>query len=173
MNIFSLAQLQDLRELLESCEANAIDVVIIGSMAYRLFIDDVARETADIDLAVAVDLEDPSASYRMLESLKWQRSERLEQRWQTARRVWVDSLPAGPALRARGTMEWPRSGFVMSLAGFEHGISRCRRRPIGAGADVQGRTTRRVGAGEDGVLPRRPPRSRKRPPGCAAPVAVV
>jgi len=32
-------------------------------------------------------MEDLSAFCRVLEGLKWQRSERLEQRWQTARRL--------------------------------------------------------------------------------------
>jgi len=57
MTTLSTAQLADLKDLQSACQVHGTEVVIIGAIAYRLFIDDIDRETRDIDLAVAVDLE--------------------------------------------------------------------------------------------------------------------
>lgn len=120
MNVFSLVQLGDLADLRTVCRERQIEVVIIGAMAYRLFIDDADRETRDIDFALALDLEDMAAFAEVLARLGWHRVQGREHRWQTARRTWMDLLPAGPSLRAQGQIKWPESGRTMSLAGFEH-----------------------------------------------------
>jgi hypothetical protein len=71
MTIFTPAQLEDLREIQAVCRARGTDIVIIGAMAYRLFIHDVDRETRDIDLAVAVNREDIEPFYGLLAGLGW------------------------------------------------------------------------------------------------------
>jgi predicted nucleotidyltransferase len=120
MTIFTPAQLEDLREIQTLCHAKGTNIVIIGAMAYRLFIHDVDRETRDIDLAVAINHEDIEPFYGLLAGLGWERVRRHEQRWLTTRGTLMDVLPAGAALRLRGRMEWPESGLSMSLAGFDH-----------------------------------------------------
>jgi predicted nucleotidyltransferase len=120
MTIFTPAQLEDLREIQALCQAKGTEIVIIGAMAYRLFIHDVDRETRDIDLAVAIDHEGIEPFYGLLAGLGWERVPRHEQRWLTTRGTLMDVLPAGAALRSRGRMEWPESGLSMSLAGFDH-----------------------------------------------------
>ena len=120
MTIFTPAQLEDLREIQALCQAKGTDIVIIGAMAYRLFIHDVDRETRDIDLAVAINHEDIEPFYGLLAGLGWERVRRHEQRWLTTRGTLMDVLPAGAALRSRGRVEWPQSGLSMSLAGFDH-----------------------------------------------------
>src|ERR1035438_1632659 len=120
MTIFTPAQLDDLREIQAVCRARGTDIVIIGAMAYRLFIHDVDRETRDIDLAVAINHEDIEPFYGLLAGLGWERVRRHEQRWLTTRGTLMDVLPAGAALRSRGRMEWPESGLSMNLAGFDH-----------------------------------------------------
>jgi len=120
MTIFTPEQLEDLREIQTLCQAKGTDIVIIGAMAYRLFIHDVDRETRDIDLAVAINHEDIEPFYGLLAGLGWERVRRHEQRWLTTRGTLMDVLPAGAALRLRGRMEWPESGLSMSLAGFDH-----------------------------------------------------
>src|SRR6185369_3143044 len=99
MTALTPAQLADLEDLQAVCRTRNTEIVIIGAMAYRLFIDDVDRETYDIDLAVAVDMEDLTSFYGVLNGLGWQRVPRHEQRWRTARGKLMDILPAGPQLR--------------------------------------------------------------------------
>src|ERR1039458_1023546 len=120
MTIFTPAQLEDLREIQAVCQAKGTDIVIIGAMAYRLFIHDVDRETRDIDLAVAINHEDIEPFYGLLSGLGWERVPRHEQRWLTTRGTLMDVLPAGAPLDADGRVEWPQSGLSMSLAGFDH-----------------------------------------------------
>jgi predicted nucleotidyltransferase len=120
MNAFSESQTQDLRDLQTIAEKFGTDVVIIGAMAYRFFIDDVSRETYDVDLAVALDIHDFKRFETALASLGWQHSDLHEQRWSTPRGNRLDLVPAGASLRREGRLAWPRSGFVMSLAGFDH-----------------------------------------------------
>ena len=112
--------MEDLREIQTLCQAKGTDIVIIGAMAYRLFIHDVDRETRDIDLAVAINHEDIEPFYGLLAGLGWERVRRHEQRWLTTRGTLMDVLPSGVALRSRGRVEWPQSGLSMSLAGFDH-----------------------------------------------------
>src|SRR5437899_2440123 len=114
MSIFGPAQIEDLRDLQKICDARGVEVVVIGAMAYRLFIEDAARETRDVDLALALDLEDMAAFRDLLGGQGWRRDERREQRWRTHRGSWVDLLPAGPRLRAQKKLIWPESGRVMS-----------------------------------------------------------
>lgn len=123
MPVLRASQIDDLRELQTICQQRGADVVIIGAVAFRIFVEDADRETRDIDLAVAVDLEDLAAFYQLLGGLGWQRDSRNEQRWQTRRGSWIDLLPAGPRLRAQRKLVWPESGHVMSLAGFGHVFS--------------------------------------------------
>jgi predicted nucleotidyltransferase len=120
MSLLLPPQLADVNDLQHACAARQIDIVIIGAMAYRMFIRDVDRETEDIDIAVAIDLEELDSFYALLEGLGWKRSPRHEHRWRTSRGSLLDLLPAGPALRAKGAIEWPESGLTMSLTGFEH-----------------------------------------------------
>jgi predicted nucleotidyltransferase len=120
MTVLRRSQIEDLQEVQTICKQQGADVVIIGAVAYRLFVDDADRETRDIDLAVALDLVDMLPFQKLLQGLGWQRDLRNEQRWQTRRGGWIDLLPAGPALRSQGKLVWPESGHVMSLAGFGH-----------------------------------------------------
>src|SRR5579859_7663813 len=120
MTVLRRTQIEDLQELQAVCKRRGADLAIIGAIAYRIFVDDADRETRDVDLAVALDLEEMAAFLRLLEALGWQRDARNEQRWQTRRGSWIDLLPAGPALRAQGKLVWPESGHEMSLVGFTH-----------------------------------------------------
>jgi predicted nucleotidyltransferase len=65
-------------------------------------------------------LEDLPGFQDALKGLGWRRSERQEQRWHTGCGGFIDIVPAGPALRAQGRIEWPQSGMTMRLAGFGH-----------------------------------------------------
>ena len=120
MNTFSESQVQDLRELQQLVGGLSAEAVIIGAMAYRLFIQDEDRQTYDVDLAVALDLDNFTRLEGALTVAGWHSQRAQEQRWITPRHNRFDLVPAGPTLRKAGKIVWPRSGFVMSLAGFDH-----------------------------------------------------
>ncbi len=124
MNVLSESQRQDVRDLQDACRPFGAEIVIIGAMAYRLLIEDTDRHTLDIDLALALDVDDFLRLEETLIRRRWQQSPVQEQRWTTPRDNRFDLLPAGPTLRAAGRLVWPRSGFVMSLAGFDQVFSR-------------------------------------------------
>ncbi len=137
MNSLSESQREDVRDLQEVCRSFGADAVIIGATAYRLLIEDADRHTLDIDLALALDVEDFLRFEETLTDKGWARSQRQEQRWTTPRGNRFDLLPAGPALRREGHIVWPRSGFVMSLAGFDHVFRRAVVQDLGAGLHVK------------------------------------
>jgi hypothetical protein len=48
MNVFRPDQIEDLRDLHRICHELRVEVVMIGATAYRLFMDDLERETLDM-----------------------------------------------------------------------------------------------------------------------------
>jgi predicted nucleotidyltransferase len=133
MSAFSESQLQDLRDLQSVARDLGAEAVIIGAMAYRLFIEDADRQTYDIDLAIALDLDELERLGESLTALGWRPQETQEQRWMTSRDNRFDLVPAGPSLRKEGRIVWPRSGFVMSLAGFDHVFQDATPQDVGGG----------------------------------------
>lgn len=112
-------QLADLAQLHQVAETFSADVAIIGAAALLCF-GDIGRFTRDIDLVVALDLEDFNAFAGRLRSAGWTQEAHREHRWRGPRGSIVDLLPAGPELRQARRIRWPESGFEMSLVGFEH-----------------------------------------------------
>ncbi len=113
-------QLADLTQLQEICNDLKAEIVIIGAMAYKFRFPDIERYTADIDLTVALDLEDFAELEARLTKLGWERQDRREHRWRSSRGTLIDLLPAGTKLRQAGKLVWPESQFAMSLVGFDH-----------------------------------------------------
>jgi len=111
-------QVESLRQLQELCRGFGADVVIIGAIAYRVWVDDPQRQTEDLDLAVALDFPEFEALTHALSDLGWRQDARREQRWHSPQGGRLDLLPAGERLRKQGWVEWPRSGMRMSLVGF-------------------------------------------------------
>jgi len=89
--------------------------VIIGAAALGFYYDMRWRRTADVDLVVALELEDfPGA---LLDRPGWQQHPRKEHEFVSPTGARVDLLPAGPKLLEAGTITWA-GGQVMSLAGM-------------------------------------------------------
>lgn len=116
-------QLEDLAQLHRVAEQFAADIAIIGAAALLCFVD-IGRFTRDIDLVVALDLEDFTAFADELRTRGWTQDTRNEHRWRGPSGSIIDLLPAGPGLRDAKRLIWPGSGFVMSLVGFEHVFTR-------------------------------------------------
>lgn len=117
------AQLEDLAQLHEVAGQFTADVAIIGAAALLCFID-IGRFTRDIDLVVALDLEDFAAFADELRTRGWTQEARREHRWLGPSDSTIDLVPAGPGLRQAKRIIWPDSEFEMSLVGFEHVFTR-------------------------------------------------
>ncbi len=120
MNPLSLEHVAAATQLKNLCDSLNTEMVIIGAMAYLMWIQDPSRHTLDIDVAVAVDLDDYHRLTLLLQAAGWEQESKREHRWTTPEGVRMDIIPAGPVLRARQFLEWPVSGLRMSLVGFEH-----------------------------------------------------
>lgn len=116
-------QLEDLAQLHGVAERFPADIAIIGAAALLCFVD-LGRLTRDVDLVVALDLEDFAAFADELRNLGWIQDSRREHRWRGPNGSIIDLLPAGPGLRLEKRIIWPNSGFEMSLVGFDHVFTR-------------------------------------------------
>ena len=133
MNWLLPGQLSALTELQAACGNLKADAVIIGAAACRAWFCDIGRYTEDVDVAVAVDLEEFTQLTEALAALGWRQEERGEHRWHTPSGARVDLLPVGRKLRAAGRIEWPQSGMVMNLVGFDHVFARAVNREVAPG----------------------------------------
>ncbi len=119
---FDQAQVRSLEALADAWGTDRI--VLVGASALRCHMEMTWRVTADVDITVAVDLEE--FEYLLQRIAGWQVDPRLEHRMTSPWKVKVDVVPAGPGLRAAGKLVWPRSGHEMQLAGmdlaFEHAV---------------------------------------------------
>ena len=127
-------QMNDLAHLQSVAEQFATEVVIIGAVALLCFVD-LKRFTSDIDLVVALDLKDFAAFSSELKTQGWTQERHREHRWHGPNGSLIDLIPAGPILRAARQIIWPKSEFVMSIAGFEHVFTRSV--PIAFASNIQ------------------------------------
>lgn len=130
------SQLEDLAQLHGVARQLAADVAIIGAAALLCFVD-IGRFTRDIDLVVALDLEDFTAFAAELRTHGWKQEARREHRWRGPSGSIVDLLPAGPGLRQAKRIVWPESEFAMSLIGFEHVFTRALPFSFAKGAEYR------------------------------------
>ena len=117
---FTENQISDIKVLVDLAEVAKIEIVLIGATALLLQFENLARYTKDIDIALALDLEDFEHFTRQLRDAAWQRDLKIKHRWRGSSATIVDLLPAGPKLRMEGRITWPASGFSMRLAGFQY-----------------------------------------------------
>jgi len=89
-------QVLDLGELQDVAREFGAALVIIGATALTCFLD-IARNTNDIDLVVALDLEAFQDFARRLASRGWSLEPKVEHRWRSPRGSRIDLLPAGPS----------------------------------------------------------------------------
>ncbi len=116
-------QLADLIQLQGICNDLRAELVIIGAIAYKFRFPNVERYTADIDLTVALDLDEFAELETRMAQADWSRENNREHRWKSALGTLVDLLPAGVRLRTAKKLVWPKRQFSMSLVGFEHVFS--------------------------------------------------
>ena len=129
-------QLEDLALLHMVAEEFAAEVAIIGAAALLCFLE-LGRFTRDLDLAVALDLEDFAVFSAQLSERGWTREPRTEHRWRGPGGSLMDLIPAGPNLRAARRTVWPESRFAMSLVGFHHVFARALPFPFAPGVQYR------------------------------------
>lgn len=113
-------QAEAVREIQGVCGRLSADVVVIGAVAYRLWVEDRHRTTEDVDLVVALDLVDLPLLTNPLTARGWRQDRRLEHRWVSPHGARIDVLPAGVRARRARRVDWPRAETRMSLVGFDH-----------------------------------------------------
>jgi len=113
-------QVDALRELVGVCRDLRVDLVVIGAIAYRLWIRDKHRTTEDLDAVVALDSDEMPHLTERLIGLGWRKDPRREQRWFSAGNARVDLLPVGTKARRAKQLVWPIGETTMSLVGYDH-----------------------------------------------------
>ena len=120
MSLLSSAQTHDLVALQKFCDSLATPIVVIGALAYQAFISGSHRYTVDVDVAMALELDEYDRFKDKLIEDGWEHDRNQEQRWRGPSGSMVDILPTGPKARRVGHITWPESEMRMSLVGFEH-----------------------------------------------------
>jgi predicted nucleotidyltransferase len=108
-------------------ETNA---VIIGATALGFYYDMSWRQTADVDLVLALDLKSfPGA---LITRPGWKQHPTKEHEFTSPRGDRIDLLPASRELVAAGRLTWA-SGHVMNLSGMDLAFEYAERRDVGDG----------------------------------------
>jgi predicted nucleotidyltransferase len=112
-------QVEAVRQLKRACQEAGVDAVIIGATAYRVWIDD-DRRTQDVDVALAVDIDQFGSLTDRLQAAGWTPDPRREERWVTQGGARIDLLPIGEQAQRTGYLTWPKAEMRMGVVGFEH-----------------------------------------------------
>ena len=121
MTAFNPRELDALRVLSNAWPGG--EMVVVGASALRCHMPMGWRTSEDLDLSVALSLASAVAAIGRLPG--WTQDPWQEQRWHSPAGVAVDIVPASPEDLARGHIDWPRTGFRMSLLGLRLAFERC------------------------------------------------
>lgn len=91
-------------------------IVIIGATALGFYYDMTWRKTADLDLIVAVEIDEFPGE--LVERSGWAQHPILEHKFESPQGDKLDILPAGDEVLKKGTIDWG-GGHVMSLVGID------------------------------------------------------
>jgi hypothetical protein len=110
-----------------------VDLVVIGAVAYRTWVQDEQRVTEEVALAVGVDLSDLGRLTDPLLAGGWRQDQRREHRWLSPWGARIDLLRAGERARRDRRLDWPLAETRMSLVGFDHVFTDAVERELAAG----------------------------------------
>lgn len=133
----SPAAIEDLRLLRDICAGLGTECVIIGAIAFQIHFPAQDRHTGNVDVAIALDLDDFPVLRNDLASRGWTQRKNMEHEWKSARGTRLDILLAGPKLRTAGSITWPESEVKMNLAGFGHVFQRAAPHEIAPGQTLR------------------------------------
>lgn len=117
-------QAKDLVDLQQIVASLGADLVLVGATVLRALDPHISRFTEDIDVVVALELDELAGLMPLMTSSGWTQAQIQGQRWYGPRSSRMDILPAGPQLRSARQLTWPRSATTMSLFGFGHVFER-------------------------------------------------
>ena len=112
-------QVAALRALHGVCRDLAVDAVVIGATALRVWLPDERRLTEDVDVALALDVGELAPLTARLTDLGWRRDARWEPRWHSPGGARVDLLPLGVQARQDRQLVWPRAETTMQVVGYD------------------------------------------------------
>jgi predicted nucleotidyltransferase len=93
-----------------------IDFVVVGACALQVQLGDIYRQTQDLDITLAVDLNELKSVFERFSD--WAPDTRIEHRIRTPDGMKIDLLPAGESIQRAGSLTWPDSGITMNMLGF-------------------------------------------------------
>lgn len=129
---FTSDQVQALRDLDTLWGRESI--VLVGASALGCSIDMNWRETRDLDISVAITIDDYPGGLSDLPG--WKPNPTLEHEWFSPRGVRIDVLPSAAEHLRAGSITWPKSGLRMSLIGIRLAFLHAQRIPITEDFDV-------------------------------------
>jgi predicted nucleotidyltransferase len=103
-------------------------IVLVGASALACSIDMSWRATRDLDISVAISIDDYPGGLSDLPG--WTPHPKLEHEWLSPRGVPIDVFPAGDEHLRAGFITWPKSGFRMSLIGIRLAFLHSKRVPM-------------------------------------------
>jgi len=137
MTVLLSEEADALREVHGLCGRLDVDVVVIGAVAYRTWVQDQQRVTEDVDLVVGLDLSDLGRLTDPMLARGWRQDQRREHRWVSPKGARIDLLPAGERARRDRRLDWPLAETRMSLVGFDHVFTDAVERELAAGLKVK------------------------------------
>ncbi|HEY6726531.1 MAG TPA: hypothetical protein VI197_20995 [Polyangiaceae bacterium] len=108
-------------------------IVVIGATALGFYFDMRWRKTADVDLALAIELDEFPGP--LLAQYGWLQHPQRAHEFESPLGAKVDLLPAGPTLITAKELRWPR-GHRMSLAGMDLAFARAELHQVAADCSV-------------------------------------
>lgn len=112
----SPGHVQTFRELAQL--GSPFEFSLIGALALACALPRFRRQTNDIDLTIALPLEQANAALAQLPG--WTQTGRAEFEWRSAGGNLVHAIPVDSSSLERGFLTWPNSGRRMSLVGMRH-----------------------------------------------------
>jgi len=110
-------------------------IVLVGASALSCFLDMNWRQTHDLDVSVAISLEQYPRALTTLAG--WTKDPMLEPRWHSPDGVRVDIIPAGTEELVARRVVWPETQWLMNLTGFRLAFERAIVVEIGKGVSVR------------------------------------
>ena len=83
MTPLSPDQTKSVRQLRDICDRLGVELAIIGAVALRIGLGDWTRHTEDVDVAIAIDLDDFPQLMSLLQEHGWTQHPGREHRWLT------------------------------------------------------------------------------------------
>lgn len=114
MTQLSPAQLEALRTLRTAYPE--AQITLIGAAALGFHVPMTWRNTADIDLVLAMSVSELETGVSKLSG--WEQDTKQQQRWWAPKSVPVDLVPVTPDALERGQLVWPKTQQVMNLGGI-------------------------------------------------------